>query len=388
MMNKKFCLGEPDVGSEYGIEELNALLREFEDFTFDNAHYDPRKQIKLFENNFAKYIGTKHAISVNSGMSALEIILYACFGDKSVSIISNAINFHGTHLSVLNQNNDLFLCDSDSDLNVNYDKLFQIVNENKPDALLLTNMNGLPHDELKIKSYLSKVSPNTILIIDCCRSLGSKCRGEKSGKNADVAFFSFQRKKQITTLGEGGMIVTNNSELALKCEQIRSFGFGVQKGANYKLTSFQARVGIEQLNKIDFFNHRRREIAQRRTDFLKKRLKDFVFPKDNKILYNTYYLYSMLVPKRWNSQDRDNLIKILSDKFQIGCVIANDVTYKSSEFLNKNISIRCYESEKIADRIVCPIIHPSLSDNEEKYINESIVKAVYFVEKNKKSGQE
>ncbi|RKV96257.1 MAG: transcriptional regulator [Streptococcus sp.] len=381
MIYKKLNLGEPNIGTLYGIEELEALLREFEDFIFENSSYNPSEQIELFEEAFSSYIGTEFAISVNSGMSALEVILFSLFRNQKAKIISNAINFHGTHLSVINHQIDLILCESDEDLNVSYDDLFEKISKIKPDAILLTNMNGLAHDELRIKDFLMKASPKTLLIMDCCRSLGSKCRGEKAGKNADVAFFSFQRKKQITTLGEGGMIVTNNSLFVEKFKEVRSFGLGIQNGANYKLTSFQARVGIEQIKKIDYLNNLRRGIAHRRTNFLENKLNEFIFPRDDEDFYNTFYLYSMLVPKSWSSKERDLLIDILSTKYSIGSVVANDVTYKTSVFLKKNIRERCKESEKIAERIICPIIHPNLTLEEENYINKSIIKAVYQIVK-------
>ena len=89
----------------------------------------------------------------------------------------------------------------------------------------------------------------------------------------------------------------------------------------------------------------------------------------------------MLVPKSWSSKERDLLIDILSTKYSIGSVVANDVTYKTSVFLKKNIRERCKESEKIAERIICPIIHPNLTLEEENYINKSIIKAVYQIVK-------
>ncbi|VFA68565.1 Predicted pyridoxal phosphate-dependent enzyme apparently involved in regulation of cell wall biogenesis [Streptococcus agalactiae] len=131
------------------------------------------------------------------------------------------------------------------------------------------------------------------------------------------------------------MIVTNNSLFVEKFKEVRSFGLGIQNGANYKLTSFQARVGIEQIKKIDYLNNLRRGIAHRRTNFLENKLNEFIFPRDDEDFYNTFYLYSMLVPKSWSSKERDLLIDILSTKYSIGSVVANDVTYKTSVFLKK-----------------------------------------------------
>ncbi|MCO6018462.1 hypothetical protein CKN86_01280 [Carnobacterium divergens] len=381
MDEKVLINGEPEVGSIYGVEELSSILKELEKYSTE-LNYKPYKTIKKFEDKFSGFVGTKYAVSVNSGMSALNTILQAFFGDRKGTVISNAINFSGTHIGILNKGYRLILCESDENINTDLLDLFHKVEEYKPEAVVLTNMNGLSHDEKYINQEIKRISPNTIFITDCCRSLGSKCNYIHCGVYSDASFFSFQRKKMISTLGEGGMIVTNDSSIYEKCKKIRSFGYFEGEGENFKLTSFQAAVGLVQLDKLNDLVNKRRQISLNRTDFLKKHLRGWVYPVNNEIDYNSFYLYTLLAPVTWASEQRDNLIALLLKKYGIGCVVANKVTYESSSWVRKNTQQRLTKSETISNRIICPIIHPILTNEQENYINESILKSIEEVENN------
>lgn len=379
MNDLSLSMGEPEVGSIYGIEELECLLVEMEKYS-SYGNYTPYETIEKFERIFAEYVGTKYALAVNSGMSALRTLLQAFFESKKVTVISNVLNFSGTHIGILNQGHNLILCESSEDINVNLEDLYIKVAYYQPEAVVLTNMNGLSHDEYEIKKEIKRLSPETVLLTDCCRSLGSFCNRIHCGSDSDASFFSFQRKKTISTLGEGGMIVTNNKYIYERCKKIRSFGLFETAGENFKMSGFQAAVGIAQMKKLDELIRKRREIAYRRSNYLKNRLDNWIFPKDDETYQNSYYLYTLLVPVYWSTQMRDRLIEILRNDYGIGSLVANDVTYRTSSWVKSKTSQKLEKSEAISNRIICPIIHPGLTVEQEDYINESFIKCVEEVE--------
>ncbi len=371
---EKLIRGEPEFGSIYDEKELSALYNEYN--KYNSPQYNPKITIQEFELNFSKLVQSKYAIATNSGMSSLEILLQSLLNKKSV-ILTNILNFAGTHISIINNNHQIIFCESDESLNSNIYDLYEKIKIFRPDLLLLTNMNGLSHNEKVIKEFINIYSPHTKIIMDCCRSLCSKHNSSlENGTYSDATFYSFQRKKQITTLGEGGMIATNNKEIYEQCLKIRSFGYFEQNGQNYKITGAQAAVGIEQIKKISTLNNKRRNIANRRTIYLQSRHPDFIYPINNTEYYNVFYLYSLLVPENWSVTKRDLLIKILRKRYKVGSVIANKPTYLSSKLISLNTNQRLKKSERIAERLICPIIHPSLTIEEEQYINESINNAI------------
>ena len=214
--------------------------------TFRGGEY-----VQKFEKDFARFIGVKHAISVNSGTSALFISFKAAMEYglsqnkkefKNPSIHLPACTFTADPSAALMAGGKIIFEDIDK-------KTFCMIPPKSNSMIsvptyLLGNANG--SDNFKKADFL---------IEDCCQALGTEINGKKVGSFGDLSIFSFQETKHITTLGEGGMICSNNDELIDIIAGIRNHAefYSGKKflGGNFRMTEIQAAFGIVQLKKIN-----------------------------------------------------------------------------------------------------------------------------------------
>lgn len=368
--------GEPDIGSIIDDDDINAVINEL--IKFKNPNYNHHHIIENFEEKFKNKILCKYAISVNSCATGLDMVLHALDIMPGDEIISCAINFHGTHLSIINSGAKLILAEADDNLNIDINDLSKKITK-RTRAILITHMNGVSCNIDSIKKLID--GTNIKLIEDAARALGSKYNSEYVGKNSWACVFSFQYKKQITTLGEGGMIVTDDESLYQKLLNYRSFGMGRTWGTNYKMTSVQAAMGISQITKLDKIIDLRRQIAKKRNIFIKNNVSNFKLPLDNEIYYNSYYIYTLLTPQNWNKNMRDKLIFDLKIESNINAIIANAPTYLTNEFIRYNCDVSSLEySEWIGEHIICLPIHPNMSELYNEYLLKRFVETVQKIE--------
>ena len=163
-----------------------------------------------FEKKFSEYIGKKYALSVNGCNSGIDIAMQVLELKPNDEVISSAINFYGTHLSILSTPAKLVLCDvDDKTLNISANSIKNNLTKNTR-AVVVTHMNGVSADMNKIINIIKKYDSNIVIIEDVARCCGASYDKKKVGCLGDISVFSFQSKKNISTLGEGGMIITNN----------------------------------------------------------------------------------------------------------------------------------------------------------------------------------
>lgn len=367
--------GEPEIGTIVDDKDLIAVCEEMK--KFNHKDYDHHKTIESFESAFSKRVGCQYAISVSSCAVGIDMVLKYLSLKNTDEILSCAINFHGTHLSIINTGAKLVLVDANEDLNIDVADLGKKITQNTK-AIVVTHMNGISCDMKYIKELIKDTDIK--IIEDAARSLGSRYWGFEVGYNSWACIYSFQYKKMITTLGEGGMIVTNDKQLCKALQQYRSFGLGEDWGTNYKMTSVQAAMGLSQLERLDLLISKRRDLAKYRTDRIKNDLAEFICPTDNSIFFNSYYLYTILVPKLWKKEHRDELILMLND-YGVKCVVANPPTYLKNEFIFTHCdSSNTKLSERLSERIICLPIHPNMSKEENKHIVEKFIKAATFLD--------
>ena len=232
-------------------------------------------KIDEFEKVVCRYVGTKYGIAVNSGTSALDIAVASFELPKGSEVITTPFTFVATSNAILY--NDLMpvFADIRSDtFNIDPDEIRKKITD-KTRAIIYVDYAGHPCDIDEIKEIADEY--DLYLIEDACHALGAEYKGEKVGNFADITVFSFHPVKHITT-GEGGMSITNNEELAEKMKLLRNHGIDKDTqsrfgkiaaysydmkllGRNYRMTDFQAALGISQLQKLDEFIKKRQEIA-------------------------------------------------------------------------------------------------------------------------------
>lgn len=332
-----------------------------------------------FEKKFSDYIGKEYALSVNGCNSGMDIAIQILNLQPSDEVISSAINFYGTHLSILSTPAKLVLCDvDDKTLNISANSIKKNLTKNTK-AVVVTHMNGVSADMNNIINVVKKYDPNIVIIEDVARSCGALYNNKKVGYLGDISVFSFQGKKNMSTLGEGGMILTNNQAYYEKMKKRREFGGrGMDAwGSNYKLSKVQSSVGISQLKKIDKYNEKRRRVAYQRNNMLEKYNKYFSLPVFDNIYHSIYSYYTIILNDMFTRNDRDKIRKILDEKYGIKTTVANEPTFIVNKYINEHIDSKYKNvSCKLGGKIINLPIHFNMSKKDNQYICNSFIKAL------------
>lgn len=338
------------------------------------------EEIQNFEKLLAKYVGTKFAVTFNSGTSALHAALIAINIKSGNEIIVPSFTFISTVNACLMVNaiprfNDI----EENTLGLNPLTVDSNINR-KTKAIIPIHYGGLP---CKIEEILSIAKRKKIFLIeDAAESLGASINKKMIGTFGDLSIFSFAGNKVLTT-GEGGAIVTNSNTLYEKLKLIRSHGrkdnknyfSSIEKpnyislGYNWRMSSITAALAISQLQRIEKLINLRRNNAS----FLSKKLqkfKEIQVPQEPKGYRHVFQLYSILVK---NSVIRNNLMKHLAKKGIMSKVFFYPVHktnfYKKSKLgQRKKLSV----TENISNQILSLPMHPGLKREELNYICDTI----------------
>jgi len=223
-------------------------------------------KIEEFERKIADYIGVKHAIGVNSGTSALHLLIKSYDIKDGDEVITTPFSFVASTNCILFERAKPVFVDIDPiTLEIDMDQIESKITE-KTKAILAVDVFGQPMDIRRLREIADK--HKLILIEDSCEALGSEYNGVKSGSIADASVFAFYPNKQITT-GEGGMIVTNDDNIAELCRSYRSQGRAItgfwlhheRMGYNYRLSELNAVIGSVQMDRLDDIIKRRNIVA-------------------------------------------------------------------------------------------------------------------------------
>ncbi len=294
-------VSEPDI-SEKEIDYVTDAVRS----GWVSSH---GKYIDEFESKFSKFIGTKYGLTVSNGTAALHLALSALGIKNGDEVIVPDLTFISPVNAVLYNNATPVLCDvTKKDWCIDTDKIESLIN-NKTKAIIAVHLYGNSSNMDKLMEIKKK--DNLYLIEDTAESLGTEYKDKKLGSFGDVGCFSFYGNKTMTT-GEGGFCTTNNEELYNKMLILRDHGMTSKKrywhefiGYNYRMTNMQAALGLAQLERLNYFIGKKREIAK----YYYNNLKDYVITHPVGENYNgTYWLYSILMK---NEDDRNSLMNFL-----------------------------------------------------------------------------
>lgn len=372
--------GEPNFGAWYTDAEIDAVVSAIRESNSWSSGFGPNSEtIEEFESAFAEYCDAKFAIATNSCGTGLDMAIRCLDLQPGDEVISPAINYKAAHLAILGQSGKVVFCDIDpKTLNLDPQDVERRITQ-RTRAILPVHMNGLsaPLDELLhiAEKYPHPEHGPLKIIGDAARSCGASYMGQKVGAKGWMTVFSFHTQKLMTTLGEGGAITTNDSQLASRLRDMRQFGGETGWGSNFKMTKIQAAVGLVQLRRLDEMNRRRREAANRRSRILADE-ECFILPYEPPGYEHVYYTYSLLVCPEWAGENRDMIIRQMRDEAGIACSISNRPTYQRWPFIAQNCRVTELEvSEDVGRRLLCPPLHPLLNDDQELYICANLLEA-------------
>ena len=383
--------------------QYESLAKELNEATLEvlsSANYIMGKNVLDFEKEFAEYIGVKHAISVGNGTDALVLSLKALGIGPNDEVITTPFTFFATAEAISAVGATPVFVDVDKDtFNIDVTKIEEKIT-NKTKAIMPVHIFGQCADMDEINEIAKK--HNLYVIEDACQAIGGKYKGRNVGSLGDIACFSFFPTKNLGCAGDGGMIVTNDDNIAIIAKALRTHGSGEngQKaynllndieeevksaegsndtiynplkyynyliGYNTRLDAIQAAILKVKIKEIDNWNAKRREIAKVYNEALKDT--DFVTPTCKDDVESVYHMYIL------QSENREEVLQKLKE-----ANIATGVYYPVPLHLQKVYKNLGYKegdmpvSEYLSHRTFAIPVYPELTEEQIQYIINNLKK--------------
>lgn len=360
----------------------------------ESCAYVEGPAVKQFEEDMQEYLGVKHVITCNSGTDALEIALMACGVKPGDEVITSAFSFIATAEAISAIGAVPVFADvKESDYNIDPKSIREKVTR-KTKAILPVHIFGSPADIDQINEIANEQGIK--VIEDACQAIGSSIKGKKAGCLGDVAAFSFYPTKNLGAFGDGGMITTNNDDIATVCRALKAHAggktgfeaanilgadtgifadanqeatdlydpykyFNYLIGGNSRLDSMQAAVLSVKLKKLDQFNTARMKIADKYNNaFAELPIHTPIEVEGNS---NCWHQYVIL------TEEKDDMIEYLQ-KEGVGV----GAFYPVPLHLQKAFTNLGYKegdlpvAEKMCKQSVCLPVFPELTDDETDYV--------------------
>jgi len=365
-------------------EDKNAVLK-----ALSSRWLTGGPKVREFERMFAQYIGVKHAIATSSCTTALHLVMRALDIKQGDEVVVPVLTFAATaNAPIFCGAKPVFADVDEKTLNISpMDVLNRITNRTK--AIIIVHYGGQPCD---MNEILEVARDHRLFVVeDCAHALGATYYNKKVGSIGIAGAFSFYPTKSITTL-EGGMITTNDDEIAKKAKLVREHGMTknalererearwfydvVDLGYNDRMSDVQAALGISQLKRIEEINRRRITVAQHYNEGLSK-IGGIVIPYVAENRTHVYHLYVARVIKGEYGLSRDELYSALS-RNNIGLGVhytpLHLLTYYKENFKPGNFPI----AEHVYKEILSLPIFPTMSREEVYYVVSKIKEKTSF----------
>jgi dTDP-4-amino-4,6-dideoxygalactose transaminase len=363
----------PELGGWYSEEEFDAITRVLrESMDWRVGFHGP--EIGQFEREFAAYCGVKHAIAVNSCGTGLDAAMQSLELGPDDEVIVPAITYMATALSVVGVGARVVLAEIDpATFNIDPNDVERKMSP-RTRAIMPVHNNGLSADMdalIEIAERHPHPRHGAVPVIgDAARACGGGYKGTKVGKRGAMNIFSFQTTKNMTTLGEGGMVTTDDDDFAKFVRSASSFGWGLKQwGSNYRMTRLQGVAGSIQLKRLDAMNEARRE---RVADFsaLLQGVPGLTLPAEPHGYDHVWYGYTLLLDNAWAGVPRDRLVERLLKEYGVDSWIMNKSLGDYDSILIKlgHSADDTPVSTNAGRRLFCPALHPLMTDDDLRYI--------------------
>ncbi len=357
----------------FGEEEVEAVRE-----VLLSGWVGPGLKVEELERRFAEYVGTRFAVSVNSGSSALFLALKV-LGMEGREVITTPMTFVSTNHAILQNEAEPVFCDIDPDtLNIDPHSVADRLSE-RTAAIMVMHHSGHPCD---MDAILEFARPRNIPVVeDVAHACGARYKGRMAGNLGTIGCFSFQAVKNLST-GDGGMLTTDNPDFIERLKALRWMGisrdtwerFGkaqnrrpwdyevAEVGYKCHMNDLNAAIGLVQLGKLESANAQRREIVAQYgrafsdLSWLRK-------PVEKSYSRSAHHAYVARV------QDRDGLIEHLNHHG-----ISASVHYKPNHLYSVYAPYRCDlpVTESVWQELVTLPLYPSMTDEEVARVIEAV----------------
>lgn len=327
------------------------------------------ESVEEFEEEFAEYIGVENAVAVSSGTQALHLSLRSLGISEGDTVLTTPATFIATSNVIVRAGATPRFVDVSLDTyTINLDKVEGVVEEGEIDAIMPVHTYGYTVE----MDRLREIAGDIPIVADSCQAHGAEYKGQRAGSMSTLAGFSFYPSKNMTVGGDGGMVTTDNDELADTVRSLRDVGRdeeGVHRRIGYtaRMNTINAVIGKNQLESLDGWNRRRSGIASTYTENLDG-VGDLILPPEGgDDTTPAWYLYVV------RTSHRDNLMSFLEKKG-----VETGIHYERPVHLQPPYREMGYEegmypeSEKWSREVLSLPMHPHLSDQEVDHIINSV----------------
>lgn len=364
--------------------------------------------VEAFEKKVADYVGAKYAVAVSNGTAALHVACLAAGIGEGDEVITTPITFAASANCVLYCGGTPVFADIDPDTyNISPEELEKKITS-RTKAIIPVHYTGQPCD---MDAILEIAHKHDLLVIeDGAHALGASYKGKKIGSIADMTCFSFHPVKPVTT-GEGGMIVTDNEELYRRLVLYRSHGITRDKdmmqqyeeqlqqssdpalqeaadmlrgdvidpggwyyqqlelGYNYRITDISCALGASQMDKLDRFLERRRQIAKKYDEAFAD-IPQIMTPWQQEGCQSGWHLYMIQTMERSRREVFDGLRQA-----GIGVNVHYIPVYRHPYYQrNGYAGVHCLNAEAFYERAISLPIFPGLTGQQQDYVIEHVIK--------------
>ena len=350
--------------------------------------------VKEFEDKVANYVGAKYAVAVSNGTAALHMACFAAGIKEGDEVIVSPMTFAASANAILYCGGIPVFADIDQlTYNIDPDRIEEKITD-KTKAIIPVDFSGQSVDMDKIMVIAEK--HGLIVIEDAAHALGSEYKGRKIGNQADMVEFSFHPVKPITT-AEGGMITTNSEDFYKKMMIFRTHGitrdqeilnenhgpwYYEQKilGYNYRLTDVQSALGTSQMNKIDDFIARRREIVKLYNEAFKG-IEEIETPFEAESSNSGWHIYVIKVKPGMLAVTRKEVFEALLAE-NIGVNVHYLPVYLHPYY--KSLGYEkglCPKAEELYENMITLPIFPSMSNKDVADVINALSKVIKYYRK-------
>ena len=345
------------------VQEFTDEMEDAAIHALRNESFVGGESVEKFEEEFARYTGTKYAASVSSGNGALQISLMALGIGESHKVITPTNSFIASANCIRMTNAKPIL----TDIDMNDGGIDLSNNENIVNAIIPVHIYGNPCDFDSVKSFAEE--QKIPIIEDACQAHGAEYKGKKVGSLGNVGCFSFYPTKNMTVGGDGGMTTTDDEAIVSKIKSIRDNGRKTKNefdklGFTMRLNTVNAAIGRVQLKHLDEKTARRREIV---SIYRKNLVQDCILPenKDGKSVYHQIVI---------KHEKRDEIRKELADN-EIGSAIYYETPIHKQP-IYQEFGYKLPNSEKFSKEIISLPSYPQLTDDQALEICEHVNKII------------